>query len=108
MSPYKFRMLITSRSNFFTVTLIIIVEKKPKRLIASDRFSHNMSPDAWLGIRWTRFSMKQTFRKLHLTIFFNPIPTGSCHVTLIYGLIPPMAGRNRVKEKQTFCSQRHI
>ena len=28
---------------------------------------------------------------------FNPIPTGCCHVTLIYGLIPPMAGRNRVK-----------
>ena len=32
-------------------------------------------------------------------IFFNPIPTGlGGHVTLIYGLIPPMAGRNRVKE----------
>ena len=30
-------------------------------------------------------------------ISFNPIPTGCCHVTLIYGLIPPMAGRNRVK-----------
>ena len=28
---------------------------------------------------------------------FNPIPIGCCHVTLIYGLIPPMAGRNRVK-----------
>ena len=27
---------------------------------------------------------------------FNPIPTGCCHVTLIYGLIPPMAGMNRV------------
>ena len=26
----------------------------------------------------------------------NPIPTGLGHVTLIYGLIPPMAGRNRV------------
>ena len=30
---------------------------------------------------------------------FNPIPTGLGHVTLIYGLIPPMAGRNRVKGK---------
>ena len=29
-------------------------------------------------------------------ISFNPIPTGLGHVTLIYGLIPPMAGRNRV------------
>ena len=28
--------------------------------------------------------------------FINPIPTGLGHVTLIYGLIPPMAGRNRV------------
>ena len=26
----------------------------------------------------------------------NPIPTGLGHVMLIYGLIPPMAGRNRV------------
>ena len=30
--------------------------------------------------------------------WINPIPTGLGHVTLIYGLIPPMAGRNRVKE----------
>ena len=29
----------------------------------------------------------------------NPIPTGLGHVTLIYGLIPPMAGRNRVKKQ---------
>ena len=28
---------------------------------------------------------------------FNSIPTGLGHVMLIYGLIPPMAGRNRVK-----------
>ena len=28
----------------------------------------------------------------------NHIPTGCCHVILIYGLIPPIAGRNRVKE----------
>ena len=31
---------------------------------------------------------------------FNPIPTGCCHVTLIFGLIPPNAGRNRVKWKE--------
>ena len=29
----------------------------------------------------------------------NPIPTRLGHVTLIYGLIPPMVGRNRVKQK---------
>ena len=29
---------------------------------------------------------------------FNPIPTGLGHVTFIYGLIPPMAGRNRVNK----------
>ena len=35
---------------------------------------------------------------------FNPIPTGCCHVTLIYGLIPLMAGRSRIKpiKKGTF------
>ena len=27
----------------------------------------------------------------------NPIPTGLCHVITVYGLIQPMAGRNRVK-----------
>ena len=32
-----------------------------------------------------------------MSFSFNPIPTGLGHVTLIYGLIPPMAGRNRVK-----------
>ena len=31
----------------------------------------------------------------------NPIPTGLGHVTLIYGLIPPMAGRNRVNYYDT-------
>ena len=35
----------------------------------------------------------------------NPIPTGLGHVTLIYGLIPPMAGRNRVKQSQERVSQ---
>ena len=29
----------------------------------------------------------------------NPIPTGCCQVILIYGLIPPSAGRNRVKQQ---------
>ena len=33
---------------------------------------------------------------LSVVLLFNPIPTGLGHVTLIYGLIPPMAGRNRV------------
>ena len=33
--------------------------------------------------------------KMSREFTFNPIPTGCCHVTLIYGLIPPMAGRNR-------------
>ena len=28
---------------------------------------------------------------------FNPIPTGLCHVITVYGLIQPMAGRNKVK-----------
>ena len=27
----------------------------------------------------------------------NPIPTGMCHVITVYGLIQPIAGRNRVK-----------
>ena len=35
---------------------------------------------------------------------FNPIPTELGHVTLIYGLIPPMAGRNRVKEYLVECA----
>ena len=44
-------------------------------------------------------------RKLSI-LLFNPIPTGLGHVTLIYGLIPPMAGRNRVKH--TFGGQNRL
>ena len=34
----------------------------------------------------------------HVMVYcLNSIPTGCCHVGLIYGLILPMAGRNRVK-----------
>ena len=35
----------------------------------------------------------------------NPIPTGLGHVTLIYGLIPPMAGRNRVNCSRPWISE---
>ena len=38
----------------------------------------------------------------NFTVFINPIPTGLGHVTLIYGLIPPKAGRNRVKKDECF------
>ena len=55
--------------------------------------------------------MKQPFKMssqsfyLFIAKSFNPITTGCCHMTLIYGLIPPMAGRNTVKEKKlTLCS----
>ena len=33
-------------------------------------------------------------------MWVNPILTGLGHVTLIYGLILPMAGRNRVKKER--------
>ena len=36
----------------------------------------------------------------HWSLFMyilNPIPTGLCHVITVYGLIQPMAGRNKVK-----------
>ena len=36
---------------------------------------------------------------------FNPIPTGCCHVTLINGLILPMAGRNRVRAPFNMISE---
>ena len=93
MSLYKIRRLITSGS-LFTVTLIIIVGKNPKRFIASDRFSHNfMSPDAQLGmdkifnglehaVNLIKGEANFSWPELHLTIYFN--------------------------EKQTFCSLRHI
>ena len=37
-----------------------------------------------------------------LILWANPIPTGLGYVTLIYGLIPSMAGRNRVKSRFVF------
>ena len=49
----------------------------------------------------------------YLILIFNPIPTGLGHVTLIYGLIPPMVGRDRVKSclgknLPNFCSRAFI
>ena len=48
--------------------------------------------------------MLGTVAHVHMSIGYpvrvNPIPTGLGHVTLIYGLIPPMAGRNRVKRSK--------
>ena len=38
------------------------------------------------------------FEWIFVSPYVNPIPTGLGHVTLIYGLIPPIAGRNRVKQ----------
>ena len=39
----------------------------------------------------------QRLLKLIRLQWFNPIPKRLGHVTLIYGLIPPLPGRNRVK-----------
>ena len=41
-----------------------------------------------------------TFQELSFSVF-NPIPTGCFHV-MLYGLIPSMAGRNRVKLNKRF------
>ena len=38
----------------------------------------------------------------------NPIPTGLGHVTFIHGLIPPMAGRNRVKKRLRVIRLVHV
>ena len=52
-----------------------------------------------------QFVLTQFTHQITWTVFtvhtFNPIPTGCCHVTLIYRLIPPMAGSNRVKNSKT-------
>ena len=39
---------------------------------------------------------------------FNPIPTGLCHVITVYGLIQPIAGRNRVKSLFNHTSSKII
>ena len=43
------------------------------------------------------FRLKAKLMPIKKKLDLNPIPTGLGHMTLIYGLIPPMAGRNRVK-----------
>ena len=40
------------------------------------------------------------YSRVGFTCGVNLIPTGCCQVTLIYGLILPMASRNRVKITQ--------
>ena len=47
--------------------------------------------------------LKMLLANLDLNKRFNPIPTGLGHMTLIYGLIPPMASRNRVKGAINIC-----
>ena len=49
-------------------------------------------------------SKQTTINYLDANYPFNPIPTGLGHVTLIYGLIPPMAGRNRVKPSEVVAT----
>ena len=58
------------------------------------------------ALMYELFVIKSNFILAHVGRFlstslkiyvFNPILTGCGHVTIIYGLIPPMAGRNRVK-----------
>jgi hypothetical protein len=41
--------------------------------------------------------------KTHRFPTLNPIPTGLCHVITIYGLIQPIASRNRVNPPQYLC-----
>ena len=53
-----------------------------------------------MGIKITSYVHSTNARTVMRTSLLNPIPTGCCHVTLIYGLILPMAGRNRVKIKK--------
>ena len=56
-------------------------------------------------VRLTVFSIDLTVFKIKYYIMnkslgrFNPIPTGLCHVITLYGLIQPIASRNRVKSK---------
>ena len=53
--------------------------------------------------------MLGTVAHVHMSIGYlvrvNPIPTGLGHVTLIYGPIPPMAGRNRVNTNSKTAPQ---
>ena len=60
-----------------------------------------------------KFNMGKGGNPIRQGLFFilfwiglNPIPTSCCHVTLIYVLIPPVAGRNRVKEQKTIIRKR--
>ena len=62
------------------IKLLKIVKKKCRPHLQSSQSNNNMALSA---AGYARGSV-------------NPIPTGCCHVTLIHGLIPPMAGRNRV------------
>ena len=60
------------------------------------RYENHGLPISWVRQKMSSEEFKKSF---HLHIWataLNPIPTGCCPVILIYGLIGPSAGRNRV------------
>ena len=97
---FQYLKKIIANTELFVVKTEISSSKNPNLLIRECR-SHLF----YYGKIWhlQNFFFSILGDKFNLQIYnlkpatVNPIPTGCCHVTLIYGLILPMAGRNRVK-----------
>ena len=49
------------------------------------------------GMKDQQEKLEMPRRRSSLRHRLNPIPTGLCHVIAVYGLIQPIASRNRVK-----------
>ena len=82
-----FKTPCSSPRAWLSVTLVCYI-------VHSDLFSRDP-----FGYCWGKFKNSfVTHMVLRTWECINPIPTGCCHVKLIYGLIPPMAGRNMVKK----------
>ena len=73
--------------SIFNASIFLIFKEPREKLLLKKNLTSNF-----------QIKIKESFRFGCFEVTtFNPIPTGLGHVTLIYGLIPPMAGRNRVK-----------
>ena len=73
--------------SIFNASIFLIFKEPREKLLLKKILTSNF-----------QIKIKESFRFGCFEVTtFNPIPTGLGHVTLIYGLIPPMAGRNRVK-----------
>ena len=92
----RIALMVDSKAGALAWLQIVLKSSGYKLVIIRNEFKKIIL--VWTGHSLTEFFTynREPFIHSHSQMVI-PIPTRLGHVTLIYGLIPPMAGRNRVK-----------